>query len=305
MRNNSNAGAAAAGAGYSNRNQSPGNAGAAAAGAGYSNRNQSPGNAGAAAAGAGYANRNQGPSNAGAAAAGAGYANRNQGPSTAGAAAAGAGYANRNQGLDYPGAAGAAAGAGYANRNQGPEYPGAAGAAAGAGYANRNQYNQYHPGMAGGYGYGNYGYVGGTASRLSAASGPGAWARRCTAGATRITTTPITVFPRSGRARLPLPRRRAAAAYDYSQPISTTAAAPDAPVADQASAGFDQARDAFKQGNYPQAVQLGQQALGQMPNDPNLTSSSRWGCSLRASTTRPRRQSTRSCRSVPAGTGRP
>ena len=63
---------------------------------------------GAAAAGAGYANRNQGPSTAGAAAAGAGYANRNQSPSTAGAAAAGAGYANRNQN-PYPNAGAAAA----------------------------------------------------------------------------------------------------------------------------------------------------------------------------------------------------
>jgi tetratricopeptide (TPR) repeat protein len=61
-----------------------------------------------------------------------------------------------------------------------------------------------------------------------------------------------------------------AAAYDYSQPISTTAAPPAAPVASQASAGFDQACGAFKQGNYAQAVQLGQQALGQMPNDPTL-----------------------------------
>ena len=58
--------------------------------------------------------------------------------------------------------------------------------------------------------------------------------------------------------------------FDYSQPISTTAAAPAAPVAAKATAGFDQARDAFKQGNYALAVQLGEQALGQMPNDPNI-----------------------------------
>ena len=41
-------------------------------------------------------------------------------------------------------------------------------------------------------------------------------------------------------------------------------------MAAQAGAGFDQARDAFRQGNYAQAVQLDQQALGQMPNDPNM-----------------------------------
>jgi Tetratricopeptide repeat len=146
----SNAGAAAAGASHSNRNQ-PSNAGAAAAGAGYSNRNQ-PSNAGAAAAGAGYSNRNQ-PSNAGAAAAGAGYSNRNQ-PSNAGAAAAGAGYANRNQ----PSNAGAAAaGAGYANRNQSGNFSNAGAAAAGAGYANRNQSGNFSNAgaAAAGAGYAN------------------------------------------------------------------------------------------------------------------------------------------------------
>ena len=166
-------------------------------------------------------------------------------------------------------------GAGYANRNQGLNYPGAAGAAVGAGYANRNQYDQYHPGMAGGYGYGNYGYAGGTGAGYGGyggrASGPGAWARRCTAGVTRPTTMPTTVFPSSVAGQVAAPTQaRAAAAYDYSQPISTTAAPPAEPVAAQAGAGFDQARDAFKQGNYAQAVQLDQQALGQMPNDPNL-----------------------------------
>ena len=41
-------------------------------------------------------------------------------------------------------------------------------------------------------------------------------------------------------------------------------------MAAKATADFDQARDAFKQGNYALAVQLGEQALGQMPNDPNI-----------------------------------
>ena len=58
--------------------------------------------------------------------------------------------------------------------------------------------------------------------------------------------------------------------YDYSQPLSTTAAAPAQDVTDQASSVFDQARDAFKQGNYAQAIQLDQQAAGQTPNDPTL-----------------------------------
>ncbi|SIO60345.1 Tetratricopeptide repeat-containing protein [Singulisphaera sp. GP187] len=266
----SNAGAAAAGAGYANRNQGPSNAGAAAAGAGYANRNQGPSNAGAAAAGAGYANRNQGPSNAGAAAAGAGYANRNQGPSNAGAAAAGAGYANRNQGPSNAGAA--AAGAGYANRNQGLSNAGAA--AAGAGYANRNQYDGYHPGVVNGYWNGNNSAAWGAAGYgLGATTGVGAWG----AG------SPIYAYGYSGYnnpyasgmgggSQQPgnAPQQAAAPAADYSQPISTTAASPEPAVADQATSAFDQAREAFKAGDYANALQLDQQALTQMPNDTTL-----------------------------------
>ena len=71
--------------------------------------------------------------------------------------------------------------------------------------------------------------------------------------------------------QLPGPTQaRIADRYDLSQPISTTAAAPAAPVAAKASASFNQARDAFRQGNYTQAVRLDQQALEQMPNDPSL-----------------------------------
>ena len=257
---------------------------------------------GAAAAGAGYADRNQGMAHpaAGGAAAGAGYANRNQGvahPAAGGAAAgpatpiatrawpiprrvaaAGAGYANRNQGLAHPAAGGAAAGADYANRNQGMAHPAAGGAAMGAGYANRNQYDQYHPGMAGGYGYGNYGYAGGMGGGYGGygyGSGVGAWGMGSPMYGWGYSNYNNAYYglPQvgGGAGQLAAPTQaRMAAAYDYSQPISTTAAAPPAPVAAQASAGFDQARDAFKQGNYALAIQLDQQALGQMPNDPTL-----------------------------------
>ena len=262
------------------------NAGAAAAGADHANRNQSPSNAGAAAAGAGYANRNQGMDHPGAAgaAAGAGYANRNQGldhPGAAGAAA-GAGYANRNQGMDHPGAAGAAAGAGYANRNQGMDHPAAAGAAAGAGYANHNQYDQYHPGM--GYAnYGHYGYAGGMGGYggyggwggyggYGYGSGVGAWGMGSPMygwGYSNYNNAYSGLGPIGGGGNQP-PVGTGPPPFDYSQPISTTAAAPAAPVAAKATADFDQARDAFKQGNYALAVQLGEQALGQMPNDPNI-----------------------------------
>ncbi len=275
------AGDAAAGTGYANKNQSQAHpAGDAAAGAGYANKNQSQAHpAGDAAAGAGYANNNQSQAHpAGAAAAGAGYANNNNQSQAhpAGAAAAGAGYANHNnQGLNYPGAAGAAAGAGYANHNnQGLNYPGAAGAAAGAGYANHNQYDQYHPGM--GYGnYGNYGYAGGMGGYggYGYGSGVGAWGIGSPTygwGYSNYNNA-YSGLPQAGAGQLAAPTQsRTTAAYDYSQPINTTAAAPVAPVASTATASFDQARDAFRQGNYALAVQLGEQALGQMPNDPNI-----------------------------------
>jgi tetratricopeptide (TPR) repeat protein len=258
---------------YGNHSQSGNTASSA-------NRNPyaSNSNAGAAAAGADHANHNQSPSNAGAAAAGAGYANHNQSPSNAGAAAAGADYANRNQGLDHPAAGGAAVGAGYANRNQGIDHPGAAGAAAGAGYANHNQYDQYHPGM--GYAnYGHYGYAGGMGGYggyggwggyggYGYGSGVGAWGMGSPMygwGYSNYNNAYSGLGPIGGGGNQPGPPP-----FDYSQPISTTAAAPSAPVAAKATADFDQARDAFKQGNYALAVQLGEQALGQMPNDPNI-----------------------------------
>ena len=62
----------------------------------------------------------------------------------------------------------------------------------------------------------------------------------------------------------------AAAGSDYSQPISTTAATPPPAVAGQATAAYDQAREAFKAGDYAQAVQLDQQALAQTPNDVDM-----------------------------------
>ncbi len=262
---------------YGNHSQSGNTASSA-------NRNPyaSNSNAGAAAAGADHANRNQSPSTAGAAAAGAGYANRNQGmdhPGAAGAAA-GAGYANRNQGLDHPGAAGAAAGVGYANHNnQGIDHPAAAGAAAGAGYANHNQYDQYHPGM--GYAnYGHYGYAGGMGGYggyggwggYGYGSGVGAWGMGSPMygwGYSNYNNAYSGLGPIGGGGNQP-PVGTGPPSFDYSQPISTTAAAPAAPVAAKATADFDQARDAFKQGNYALAVQLGEQALGQMPNDPNI-----------------------------------
>src|SRR5262249_1187589 len=58
--------------------------------------------------------------------------------------------------------------------------------------------------------------------------------------------------------------------YDYSQPIDTTTAPPNDSVVNQGMSTFDQARAAFKQGDYDQALNLVDQALRQVPNDPTL-----------------------------------
>jgi len=58
--------------------------------------------------------------------------------------------------------------------------------------------------------------------------------------------------------------------YDYSQPISTTATQPTQAISDQAGTSFDQARAAFKLGNYSLALDLTDQALRQLPNDVSL-----------------------------------
>jgi tetratricopeptide (TPR) repeat protein len=214
--------------------------------------------------------------NAGSAAAGAGYANRNQSQAhPAGAAAAGAGYANHNESsLNHPGAAGAAAGAGYANRNDSDlNHPGAAGAAAGAGYA----YN--HSGMGNGYWGGNYSGWGASGMGMGYASGVGAWGAGSPmygwgysgysnpysygGGGGAVGVAQGAAVQQPGNAQQSV----AAPASDYSQPISTTAPAPSD---NQSTALYDQAREAFKTGDYPQALQLVQQALARSPNDATM-----------------------------------
>jgi len=177
------------------------------------------------------------------------------------------------------------------------------GAYGGAGYANRGLYNQYHPGMAGGYGYGNYGAglgmgVGGYGGFGGYGYGVGAWGigspmygwglsayNNAYYGLPQMSAGQLaapTLARAASRDDIPKPsailagetrgptQAQTASRYDYSQPISTTAAPPAEPVASQATAALDRGRVAFKDGNYAQAVQFGEQALGEMPNDPNL-----------------------------------
>ncbi|MCU1376841.1 MAG: hypothetical protein JWO68_4127 [Actinomycetia bacterium] len=223
--------------------------------------------------GNGAANKNQQPqhSNAGAAAAGAGAANKNQSPSAsnAGAAAAGAGYANRNQQPSNAGAA--AAGAGYANRNQQPNMSNAGAAAAGAAYANNNQSRS---GMVNGYWNGNNSNAWGAAGvGLAATSGVGAWGTGSpmySYGYSNYSNPYSGSPPVAPQQPAEAPQQAAAPSYNYSQPISTTAAAPEPPVVDQVTSVFDQAREAFRAGDLPNALLLTQTALAQMPNDTTM-----------------------------------
>jgi tetratricopeptide (TPR) repeat protein len=60
------------------------------------------------------------------------------------------------------------------------------------------------------------------------------------------------------------------AVYDYSQPLSTPAPPPEPAVADKVGTSFDAARDAFKAGDYPKALELTNQLIRQTPNDAAL-----------------------------------
>ena len=58
--------------------------------------------------------------------------------------------------------------------------------------------------------------------------------------------------------------------YDYSQPIDPEIAPTDDSVVNQANTTFDNARDAFRAGDYPKALSLVDEALKATPNDAAL-----------------------------------
>jgi tetratricopeptide (TPR) repeat protein len=58
--------------------------------------------------------------------------------------------------------------------------------------------------------------------------------------------------------------------YDYSQPIDLQSQPPAEAVASQATTTFDTAREAFKAGDYTRALNLTDEAIKSMPNDPTL-----------------------------------
>ena len=63
---------------------------------------------------------------------------------------------------------------------------------------------------------------------------------------------------------------RRPAARDYSQPIDAQGAPPASAVTDLAAARFETAREAFKRGDHSGALELVDQALKEMPDDPAL-----------------------------------
>ncbi|HEV3164216.1 MAG TPA: tetratricopeptide repeat protein [Isosphaeraceae bacterium] len=77
-------------------------------------------------------------------------------------------------------------------------------------------------------------------------------------------------YPQTVVVQQPLLVEQQVPVYDYSQPINTQAPLPDQTVADTAVNTFDDAREAFRGGDYPRALQLTDQALGKMPNDASL-----------------------------------
>jgi TolA-binding protein len=175
------------------------------------------------------------------------YGNQNSSNHGPAAAAAGAGYANRNQGLQHPAAAG---GAGYANNHggtwSGNNYAGWGMAGSGAGYANGVAAWGTGSSM---YGWGYSGY-----SNPYYGSALGSGGTNQVVGVQPGTPQPTAAIANS----------------DYSQPINTTAATPDTTASAGANSSYDQARDAFKAGDYQQAVKLDQQAIAQSPNDTSL-----------------------------------
>ena len=221
---------------------------------------------------------------------GAGYANRNQSQAhPAGAAAAGAGYANRNQELmAHPGAAGRRR-RGLCQQS-GLGSPRCCGCCCWRGLCRslrrglslcwgsrrrRGLCEPYHPGMVNGYWNGNgsaaYGMGGyGTGVGAWGAGSPmygwgySGYSNPYSGGYSGAAAASPIVAPQQGGV---VPQQSSATAYNYSQPISTTAAPPEQAVAAQATSAFDQARQAFKAGDYDNALQLDQQALAQMPND--------------------------------------
>ena len=226
---------------------------------------------------------------------------------------AGAGYANRNSSRTTPMPAPPPRARATPTATAAELSPTPGAAAAGAAYANHNQYNQYHPGMVNGYWNGNNSAAwGATGAGLGCRDRGRGLGHRLADVFLRLFGLQQSLLRRPAGGSQPARRSPATHPSRPRRPPTTTPSRsarpprpPEPPVADQATSAFDQAREAFKAGDYANALQLVQQALAQTPNDTTLHEFLALVLFARASTSRPRRRSTRSCRSDPAGTGRP
>ena len=201
------------------------------------------------------------------------------------------------------------AGPAYANRKPGSGPSRSGWRSRGAGYANRNQYDQYHPGM----GYGNYGNYGGWGMRRRLGyggygAGVGAWGMGSPMYGWGMSNYNNAYYglPQMALDRLPLRHRRAL-------PIGTTTPSRSArpPRHPRRMSPTRPARSSTRLATpssrvtMPRPSSLTSRRSARRPTTRRCTSSWRWGSSRKASTTRPRRRSSRSCRSARAGTGRP
>src|SRR5262249_45506931 len=169
---------------------------------------------------------------------------------------------------------------GPATRTRGRARPAAAGAAAGAGYAYNHSglgnglWSGNYSGWGGaawGLGYGGLGYGGGVGGWWMGSPGYG-WGYSDYSNPYYGDASGSGGAPQTGAVQQPADAQPATASpgFDYSQPISTTAPQPEPAVVGQADSAFDQAREAFKAGDYARALQLDQQAIAQTPQDLTL-----------------------------------
>jgi hypothetical protein len=153
------------------------------------------------------------------------------------------------------------------------------------GYGWRGPYGGYHSGWVhgywnghywpGGYGYGYPGYgwglaavgLGGLGLGFGLGMGIGAWGY----GSSLYNMGYSTYYnPYYSAMPVVVGQPVAALPYNYAQPINTQAPPPQPAVADAAMQTFDGAREAFKGGDYKQALSLVDQALISLPNDATL-----------------------------------
>jgi hypothetical protein len=129
-------------------------------------------------------------------------------------------------------------------------------------------------GFGGGYGLGGLGWgLGGLGLGLGLGYGIGAWGigspfYNWGYASYANPYSSYAVIP-AGVAQ-PAVAQAVASPYDYAQPLDAQAPPPEQAVSDAATQAFDQARAAFKAGDYQQALALADQALKSMPNDASL-----------------------------------